>query len=241
MITEWWIISCALVVLTSTLHLPDYIRPCKRNDPNLNDCAKHSAIAALSSIIAGDKKYKNSPLSPYKVSLIDIDGGPNLKIQFSDLVVIGFKTLKISDLTIDLKNNKAYIQLAGPMNFQGVYDIKGQILVLPINGHGGANITFVDGAYDVDVSWSIVDKNNVEYVKVDTIKVKLNLKKVLIHLDKLFNGDKNLGDSMNQLLNENWQDVMKEISPGAGKAIAEVLGSVFKNYVEYVPLNEIFV
>lgn len=97
-----------------------------------------------------------------------------------------------------------------------------------------------------------------EYIKVDTIKVKLNLKKVLIHLDNLFNGDKNLGiitvnhlacfkfkyvsgDSMNQLLNENWQDVMKEISPGAGKAIAEVLGSVFKNYVEYVPLNEIFV
>lgn len=48
------------------------------------------------------------------------------------------------------------------------------------------------------------------------------------------------GPEMNRFLNENWDEVMKELGPGIGRTLAAVNNSVFKAFFEIVPFNQIF-
>lgn len=45
---------------------------------------------------------------------------------------------------------------------------------------------------------------------------------------------------MNRFLNDNWEDIMKELGPGIGRTFATVHNSVIEAYLETVPFNEIF-
>jgi len=58
-------------------------------------------------------------------------------------------------------------------------------------------------------------KNGANYLKINNVKVKYELSDVHIHLDNLFNGDKALGDRMNEFLNENWKALAEEVRPAA--------------------------
>lgn len=46
---------------------------------------------------------------------------------------------------------------------------------------------------------------------------------------------------MNNILNENWVDVVKELGPGIGRTIGVIVNSVVKGYFNAVPYDEIFI
>lgn len=45
--------------INNILILADYIKPCSKSDPKLNECAKNSAIAAIPTILKGNFKLLN--------------------------------------------------------------------------------------------------------------------------------------------------------------------------------------
>lgn len=45
---------------------------------------------------------------------------------------------------------------------------------------------------------------------------------------------------MNNVLNDNWSDVIKEVGPGIGRTIGGVINSMMQGYFESTPYNEIF-
>lgn len=57
-------------------------------------------------------------------------------------------------------------------------------------------------------------------------------------LENLFNGDKLLGDTTNQFLNENWSDVINELKPALRDAIGLIAGNVIKAVFERFPYEE---
>ncbi|GLV31655.1 uncharacterized protein CBL_07415 [Carabus blaptoides fortunei] len=50
-----FVILSAIVALSNSTELPDYIKTCRRDDPNLNECFKNSANLALKSLHYGDE------------------------------------------------------------------------------------------------------------------------------------------------------------------------------------------
>lgn len=60
------------------------------------------------------------------------------------------------------------------------------------------------------------------------------------YFENLFNGNKALGDNMNQFLNENWNDIFNEIKgpllKGFGRVFSTIIGHVFSG----IPYNELF-
>lgn len=77
-------------------------------------------------------------------------------------------------------------------------------------------------------------KNGANFLKINTVKVKYELSDVHIHLDNLFNGDKALGDRMNEFLNENWKALAEEVRPLMTKALVDILrASVDKLFASF--------
>lgn len=61
-----------------------------------------------------------------------------------------------------------------------------------------------------------------------------------INMENLFNGDKLLGDTTNQFLNENWRDIFNELQPAMLRAIGIMNLGVAKPVFDEVPYAELF-
>lgn len=59
-------------------------------------------------------------------------------------------------------------------------------------------------------------------------------------LDNLFNGDKTLGETMNAFLNERWDVLYGEVSPGFLKLLNKKLTQVIQAIMYTVPYNKLF-
>lgn len=79
------------------------------------------------------------------------------------------------------------------LNVEGVYEVSGQILLLPIKGNGIFKGNFTDSTGVVRLQFGRKDDTGLVTNKKFSIKIKVG--KGNIHLDNLFNGDKVLGES----------------------------------------------
>lgn len=66
------------------------------------------------------------------------------------------------------------------------------------------------------------------------------LYRMYIYMENLFNGDKLLGDTTNQFLNENWQDLFKEMKPAMQKFVNGQSTSIVKPVFNKVPYAELY-
>ncbi|CAH0557643.1 unnamed protein product [Brassicogethes aeneus] len=230
-----------MVSITFALHIPSYIKPCKKNDPNLNDCALKQTKLAFPFVSKGDKQFKARPLNPFFLPFLEVDAGANLELKLINLTVNGLDNIEFKTVNYDIENNKSRFIMSSTLNFVGKYEINGQILVLPIRGDGNCNITFSDGDFIYDTYWTFVEKNSQQFAKINNTKLDMKLKRAHFNFENLFNGDKLLGDNMNKVLNDNWEDVMKEIGPGITHTLDVVATSILKAYFENIPYEEMFV
>lgn len=103
-------------------------------------------------------------------------------------------------------------------------------------------ILTVDNRLFVNVNANFVERNGKKYLQLmEKPKIDLKTKRLYIQLDNLFNGNKQLGDTMNGFMNENWQELFNELKP----SILDALGAVIVNLVNGVfiriPYEQLFV
>lgn len=85
-----------------------------------------------------------------------------------------------------------------------------------------------------------LNKNGTTYLKVVDSNLKMEPKKIHFKLDNLFDGNAVLGKAINQILNNNWEEVYKDVKTGYQAAFAQVFQSIFNNLLEKVSADELF-
>ncbi|XP_008485058.1 protein takeout-like, partial [Diaphorina citri] len=111
-----------------------------------------------------------------------------------------------------------------PIILDGMYRIKGNILVLPIVGFGKSNLTLTNFRCHMAISAKPIEKDGRTYWQVEEFVFKLKASRLYVKLENLFNGDKALGDNMNRFLNDNWEILLQEMQP----AFEDNLAAAFK-------------
>lgn len=61
-----------------------------------------------------------------------------------------------------------------------------------------------------------------------------------MNLNNLFNGNKLLGETMNQFLNDNWRDILKEFTPAISGSFNGVFKKIIDDVFSRIPYNEMF-
>ncbi|XP_023309700.1 protein takeout-like isoform X1 [Anoplophora glabripennis] len=224
--------------------LASFIKPCKRNDPDLNGCAKRNGLEAIPYLLKGDKEYKIPNLSPLHLPQIDIASGGNFKIKFNDIVLSGLETVDFRDININLKKKTIRVTVAfSSVNLKGQYEMDGRILVLPLKGNGPADLTFDDVVVDYFFQFELIKKGDgKEYINPDIKpEIKYTLRNAHYHFDNLFNGDKLLGDQTNAFLNEHASDVNEDLGESISQTISAVVTNIIQRILAVVPYDEIFI
>lgn len=173
-----------------------------------------------------------------------IGATPNfyLKSSLKNAEIRGLTSGKV--LRTATKFNKGYgIKLETEferISIIGNYTMNGKILVLPINGEGECNITFVDTIVRVESHGRYITKGGETYIDIEEFKIKITPKRVLYNFENLFKNDKQLSDTINSVMNQQWQLVTDNLLPGYEEKFGQQLIGVANKIYHNVPFNKIF-
>lgn len=96
------------------------------------------------------------------------------------------------------------------------------------------------GVFTYTFDFDLVPKKGKNYFDLKSPRIDFKFQRIYFQLDNLFNGDKRLGDQTNNFLNENWEDVAKDLSPIISETINVIVTSIFKGYTNRVPYDDFF-
>ncbi|CAB3375916.1 Hypothetical predicted protein [Cloeon dipterum] len=242
----------ALAVLfatTSARKLPAEIKPCSRNDPDLNKCAVLNGRAAIPNIWKGIPSYGVPVLDPLRIDLLDVAEPPegstrqvSLSLKMKDVDVVGLRNANLEYARIDLARERMSWKLTVPqVALLGKYTINGKVLLLPLRGRGDMNITLenVNVHYGFNMGLAPGKKGEI-YLNPADSKLEFDTTKAHINLENLFDGEKTLSDHMNRFLNENWRELVLELGPPIAEALNQVLTQLMSNIAKTVPMKEVF-
>lgn len=77
-------------------------------------------------------------------------------------------------------------------------------------------------------------------MKVVNTKLSINPSLVTFNFDNLFDGDENLGNNINKVVNDNWKEVFGDVKSNYEEAFATIIQSLFNNLLGKVPIAELF-
>ncbi|GLV31068.1 uncharacterized protein CBL_12141 [Carabus blaptoides fortunei] len=235
------LVLSVISVAPAKISLPPYIQKCSLSDPNFNQCYIDHANMAIPTISKGDKKYHFPILEPFKVDKIVIDTDSNLHVELNNIEMHGFSETKILTADNDIKNNKfTHTYFIPNVDMTADYELKGTIMVLSLEGKGTCAMTFKNVKSVYNVTYERVTKNDVEYMKRTTSSLDYDMEHATVQFDNLFNGNKQLGDEMNKVANENWKEIAGELKPAVSSTIRQIVDAVFDQFLEIVPIEEMF-
>ncbi|PNF31913.1 hypothetical protein B7P43_G07906, partial [Cryptotermes secundus] len=192
----------------------------------------------------GIPQLKIPPMDPLLIPELSVDhaSGPvTIDSTFRNLHIQGITNFRVRKVSTDLENYRMQFDVAFPyVQSHGDCEINGKILMLPISGSGDCwnNYTGIT-AIGLLIGHK-ESRDGQDYMKVDEFKFSIGMNHADIHFNNLFNGNKELGESMNELFSQNWEAVFQELKPLVDETISAILTDVARKVFERFPFAELF-
>ncbi|XP_052871240.1 protein takeout-like [Anopheles cruzii] len=225
--------------------LPSNFEKCHRSDTQFDRCLRNAVNGAIRLLKDGLPEFGILPLDPLAVDALSFEQNPSspitLRQHFTGVLLSHLTDSTIVKYRTDLKKLIIKAEAVTPrVQFVGNYTMNGRILLLPITGKGLANITLHRLKTYHELIGELVERNGEQFMHIRKYIVHFEPKLVTFQFENLFNGDPNLGRTMNQVLNDNWEVVFGELR----NSYEETFGYIFKKISNQiflkVPMNKVF-
>lgn len=120
------------------------------------------------------------------------------------------------------------------------YEMKGQLLILPIEGRGKSNITLSDVNIRSQFIFKREMRKNREVLQISKIIFTVKPSDCEVHFTNLFNGQQELSDTLHRFMNESWREIYEELSGPINEALGEVVKKTINNVLEKFDYRDLF-
>lgn len=223
---------------------------CKKSDPNLDKCLKSSIQSVIPDLAEGYPKLRIPAIEPFELPSLEIEHGKgsskavSIDLKLKDVKIMGLTSTVIDSLKIDVDNFKTSgkISFTKPLEITGQYTVNGKVLVLPITGNGPCSIVLHEPVLELEeMSGTPFEKNGKTFVQIKKVNLKVaSVKQLSVKLENLFNGNKQLGDSMNSILNQNWEVLLEELKPAFEEAVGAIAQDIVNKALQKTAYTDIF-
>jgi len=219
---------------------PEFIKPCYKDDPELNDCIRQAFDHLRPYLSRGIPEIKLPSIEPLKIPKMTMDNGNGavrVRAMFSNITVYGATNYTILGVKGNVTSFKMELTLGIPrIETAGSYDVNGNVLLFPVRSRGDfwalfTNITGVGKIYGKEVI-----KNGVSFMKTERLGVDFKLGKSRFRIKDQINGNNVIGEAMNQFLNQNANEIIEEMKPAAAQAIGKHFKSFLNGAFLQVPI-----
>ncbi|KAH8384111.1 hypothetical protein KR009_012173, partial [Drosophila setifemur] len=196
----------------------------------------------------GLKQLGLAPLDPLHIKKFDIGRNPNspvnIDLSFREVDLLGLSGAvckRVGGFTRDLSHPIEMVMEVPELAVKGPYTVDGRVLILPIVGKGKAKILLKQSKIRALIKFRPVSKGDGQtFAEVVDVKVDIVPSHVSFFLEGLFGGNKELGDNMHALINENWPEIFGELKPGIGEAFGLIIKSLLARIFNKFPLEQLF-
>ncbi|KAJ9593918.1 hypothetical protein L9F63_014632 [Diploptera punctata] len=240
------LLALCATTLIDTAKLPETFERCSRKDPNLNECLKSAVQKAIKELKPGLPSLHMLPIDPLDITKIEMQEGKgrpvNMKLILSNAKTFGLGDVVIHEVRADLNNRVLEANgLLPHAVIESDYEMDGQFLVLPIKGKGKNLLNFTELTAEIKMKAEEMKKDGENYWNFTTFDVIIkDLEKFEVNFENLFNGDKELGDNTNKVLNENWKTFWEELKPTFEETFGKIFLQISNQLFSRVPVNDIF-
>ncbi|XP_014246256.1 protein takeout-like [Cimex lectularius] len=233
------VLPVLFLAAVESVKLPSHWARCKKGALQ-NDCLKRSIQNAMRDLEKGNRTLGVQPLDPWKIKLFMYDHGSGpvaLKLTARDTSILGFKNVKVDHVRTDWEKMELQIN-SSKLTIFGKYVMNGSLIFLPVEGKGNFRFTLDDFTTKMNFIFEKFNKKGKEFVKVKEATFLPEASKIRIRFDNLFNGNKVLGDRMNDVLNYNWRLILDTVQPITLHSLGEPAKIVANALFSRVPAKD---
>ncbi|KAB0790985.1 hypothetical protein PPYR_14554 [Photinus pyralis] len=237
------LLTCVTVAVRG-LDLP--FQKCERSTPNLNECMKSAIQDALPILKRGLPEFQFESIEPIRIESLTIGegkGAVHVVQNYKNVEIHNVQTAKVErvDAVITDDEFKVVADLTiKDVHMNAQYSLNGNILMLPINGEGDCAVDLEDLKATFTMIGEMFEKDGKKYMELKTFNVSLVPGLVEFNFENLFSGERQLGDEMNKLLNENWRKIYLDVRAAYEEALGAVFKSIANLIFKKIPYDEMF-
>ncbi|KAM3955884.1 uncharacterized protein ACR2FA_010155 [Aphomia sociella] len=211
-----------------------FITPCKQSD---SDCLKKSAQRALPVVAAGVADLGMEALDPMHISRIKSNQA-GLQMDFKNNIVKGLR--KCIVLNLSRNGNHINIKTKCSAVLIGDYNLDGKLLIMPISGNGKYKIKITDVVVNFSFNMDMRTSDDVVYWDFKRWEYDQVVEgNVHFQFQNLFNGNKELSDSIHEFANSNWLDIFNELSKPIMDSVMRKIVTEIRKLFDNVPLKDL--
>ncbi|XP_012275262.1 uncharacterized protein LOC105696952 [Orussus abietinus] len=238
--------GCLMVAITGSVYavLPSYIKPCKRSDPDIDNCITNAIESLREKLAEGIPELGAPPIEPLYLDQIRLLKGPTgarLDVNITNLQVDGPSKFKVSNLKANVDDVVFTFKVGfDRLSFKGRYQIDARILLLRLAGDGTITGNFTGYNSDVILRAHKFSKNDKVYLNFERMQVVIRIGGASVYLSNLFGGDPILGPASNEILNANSALFLEEVKPVLETSLADLFTDVANKIVTTFTYDELF-
>ncbi|XP_008551173.1 uncharacterized protein LOC103573751 [Microplitis demolitor] len=225
--------------------LPPGITPCSRSEPpdEYDKCVLQQLMILTPQLIKGIPSLKLPPLDPLSLPSLVVDRNLDairVKANLTNVRVYGASNYEIDELRAKPNDLAVFLRVRIPyIHVKGNYDVKGNLLLLTLNGNGAFRGNFTNTQVRVSAQGKeIVDKNEVKRIELSKLVTKLRIGDGNIKLKapptQVLTADAatSFFNSNPRLVLDIINPIIEETSASIGKALAaRALGALSKDEI----------
>ncbi|XP_068086380.1 circadian clock-controlled protein daywake-like [Anabrus simplex] len=219
-----------------------WLKPCRRKAPNENDCLRHSFQTMFPALAVGIPEIgmpRFEPLFIDKIAIQKGQGAVTISGSFQNILAHGPSNSTTSFVNLDLENKRLDFGIDIPeLRIEADYDMKGNILLLPLVGNGEAKLKFTNTTTSGNTKIEIrKGPDGREIMHVVSMDMEFLIRGMQVHLSNLFNGNKVLGLTVNSFLNRNSQQVVDDLKEPISASLSVVFLRLINQLFHHVPMD----
>lgn len=225
--------------------VPPYVKQCKEGDPHLLNCLMDAIHHLRPYLKRGIDEIELPSVEPFQMDelTLSLTTGPNgYKVSLKDMVIYGASNYSVQ--TIKLSENgkpfEAVIKIP-ELLIDARYTSSGVLIILPASGNGTFHATFDDITAKVEGKVTVNNRNDLEYLHVDTLDLDLDVADVRMVVKRIFRNNPILTEAINLFLRENGQEVLKAMTPQLKKKLSTLFLNIANQLLTHVPIKTFLV
>lgn len=83
-------------------------------------------------------------------------------------------------------------------------------------------------------------QQNKNYLRPTNLQIKVNtIERVYFNFENLYNGNKQLAEATNKVLNDNWEEIFNDVKNGYENLLSRVVENMAQNVFSRVPIPDL--
>lgn len=233
-------------VCYNSVEIGKYLKICKRNSVDLNDCMVDAVRKGIATMIEGIDELGTPPLDPFYQKDLKVEYNANqisAKMEIKNIYVLGLKDAIVHDARVRAEDDILHIEVdltADKVYSMGEYQGQGQYNALKIQAYGDFNVTMSDLKFTWKLDGTTEKNASKTYIRINSFYMRPDVGSMMTYLTNNNAETKELTTFATGFANQNWRLLYREFLPFAQANWNKIGMKIANKIFLQVPYDDIF-